>query len=562
MNVESLFRQLNISYDGQNTSISTALQNSQQLSLQKGLEHILNSTNGQVLSGQVVSVDGENIVLSLPEGELLNARLESAMNPSLGQLLSFEVKGNQGGTVSLAPLFTNTTQELTVNNALSAANMPQSAQNQYMVKSMMEEGLPIDKSSLYSMSQAMQTNATADVLDLAKMTRLNIPLTPEMVEEFNAYQNFEHEITNALSDIGEAFADSVSQAFEVMPFEKALEFVDVSSQALFEFESSALTQEDTPAIENNSSLTTNENSVELKLENNVLVMPEEELFSNEEVNDFVPRNVARSIIRDARELGLPNEVIEDAKNDILTPGKLVKSIINSIKDTDITSLSKEEAKSLSEHISKLFENEDFKDILKKEISNRFLLKPEEVAEDGKVSKLYERMTNEIHKLSQSVSELGVKESPLQNSVNNLSMNVDFMNELNQTFNYVQIPLKLNQSQTTGELYVYSNKKSLSKDDGNVSALLHLDMEHLGPVDVHVSLNENNNVKTKFFLKEDSVLDLIADNIDILNKRLEKRGYSMSTEFVNNEKKTSVLDSILEDNKNISIVSSGRFDARA
>lgn len=584
MNIESIVRQLNNSYNQQNVQGQNPVISTQQMSLQKGLEHILNASNGQVLSGQVVSVDGENIVLSLSEGELINARLEGSLKPGIGQILSFEIKGNQSGTISLSPLFTNTAEATTVNNALTAAGLPITSQNQYMVKSMMEEGLSVDKTSLYNMSQAAAANSTADVLDLAKMTRLNIPLTPEMVEEFKAYQNFEHEITVALSDIGESFAESVTEAIDVMPFDKVLEFIDVSTNALLDFEAEETLQN--IDLEHNTDLeqkeltpektaeTLNEVSgkdsvevpsktpIEVKVNDSVLNLPEEELFSSEDSNETVPRNVARSVIRDARALGIPEEIVDQAKSGTLTPKNLVKSVFDSIKALNPNELTAGEKELVSKNLSKLFENEDFKDLLKKEITGKFLLKPEEVAEDGKVSKLYERMTNEIHKLSQNISQLGVKDSPLQSSVNNLSANVDFMNELNHTFNYVQIPLKFNQSETAGELYVYSNKKSLSKDDGNVSALLHLDMENLGPVDVHVLMNESNNVKTKFFLKDDEALDLIADNIDILNKRLEKRGYSMTSEFVNKEKNTSVLDSILEETKNISLISTGSFDARA
>ena len=35
---------------------------------------------------------------------------------------------------------------------------------------------------------------------------------------------------------------------------------------------------------------------------------------------------------------------------------------------------------------------------------------------------------------------------------------------------------------------------------------------------------SQKVATKFYLQDDSALDLIADNIDILNKRLSDRGF--------------------------------------
>ena len=136
-----------------------------------------------------------------------------------------------------------------------------------------------------------------------------------------------------------------------------------------------------------------------------------------------------------------------------------------------------------------------------------------------------------------------------------------MNQLNHMFTYVQIPLKMQGKNANGELFVYTNQKSLSKKDGSVSALLHLDMEHLGSVDVHVSLN-NQKVSTRFYLQDDSALDLIARNISILNKRLEERGYSMNAEFINKEENTTVMDEILKQGKNVSVLAGYSFDARA
>jgi hypothetical protein len=114
----------------------------------------------------------------------------------------------------------------------------------------------------------------------------------------------------------------------------------------------------------------------------------------------------------------------------------------------------------------------------------------------------------------------------------MNSNMDFMNQMNNMYQYVQIPLKMNGSETTGDLFVYTNKKNLANKDGNVSALLHLDMANLGPVDVYASITPGNNVFTKFYLADDATIDFINDNIHILTERLEKRGYNMKSELVN------------------------------
>ncbi|MDE7248638.1 MAG: flagellar hook-length control protein FliK [Lachnospiraceae bacterium] len=209
----------------------------------------------------------------------------------------------------------------------------------------------------------------------------------------------------------------------------------------------------------------------------------------------------------------------------------------------------------------VLDGKEFKNILKNEMSRQWLLPPEEVAEEHSVDKLYERLNSQMKQISQTLAQTTKGDTPLARTVTNVSNNIDFMNQMNQAFTYVQLPLKMQGKEAHGELFVYTNKKNLAKKDGTVSALLHLDMEHLGSVDVHVALTDQK-VATKFYLKDDSALDLIAEHIDMLNERLNKRGYSMSAQFLNKPEDTNVMDEILEQNKNISVLSGYSFDARA
>ena len=75
----------------------------------------------------------------------------------------------------------------------------------------------------------------------------------------------------------------------------------------------------------------------------------------------------------------------------------------------------------------------------------------------------------------------------------------------------------------------TNKKKLMEKDGEITALLHLEMEALGTMDIHVTLKDTNSVKTHFMLEDDATLDLISENIHLLNERLEARGYSMTSD---------------------------------
>ena len=590
MNINSIINQINNVFNAQQATPvnSDALAEG----IKNGMKLLTEQGNNSVISGKVVSIDGEKILLSLGENSLLEATLEQELNPEVGQTMSFAVKGAQTGKVTLSPLFENLNQQSTVNSALKAAGMPDTPQNQYMVKTMMEEGLPIDKDSLYSMGKALKMNATADVLDLAKMTRLNIPLNEDMVNAFKNYENVEHQIINTIGDVSDSLVESFTNMIEITDNPKeALEFlvnienilaedIDVADDSI-----SNLTDE-AKNITQNSETTKAEECV-----GNKDIPADGESVGNKDISaDGKSANAAdnqaaidkgnikadiKNAIGDNGDMSLPktgtknvtevplNENGAEVKN---TDGNVskseVKSFFDNLKNALSEPLGDKEVKDLATQVKNTISSDNFKDTFKQMLTDKYLLKPEEIGEEGKVQKLYERLESEIKSVNNFLEQAQKQDTPIANTINNINQNLDFMNQLNQTFNYVQIPLKLANQQSTGELYVYSNKKSLAQSDGNVSALLHLDMDNLGPVDVHVLLNNNNNVKTKFMLKDDAALDLIAENIDILNSRLEKRGYQMTSEFVNNKDPKTVMETILDDNKNIAMISTASFDARA
>lgn len=61
----------------------------------------------------------------------------------------------------------------------------------------------------------------------------------------------------------------------------------------------------------------------------------------------------------------------------------------------------------------------------------------------------------------------------------------------------------------------------------MKALLHLDMDNLGPMDVFVLLKANN-VTTNFKVANDDILAYIEEHISELNERLNALGYSVTT----------------------------------
>ena len=189
------------------------------------------------------------------------------------------------------------------------------------------------------------------------------------------------------------------------------------------------------------------------------------------------------------------------------------------------------------------------------------LAPKDVAHHENIDNLYEHLQKRADKILETLA--GKEDLSIAKSAQNLKANVDFMNQMNQMFQYVQLPLKFSESRANGELYVYGNGKKLSLEDGDVSALLHLDMEHLGTVDIHVEMNKEKQVKTNFYFEDEAMLDFVYENIDMLNERLEKRGYGPITnvQMKDDATKTPVSEIFETKNETPILLKTQAFDAR-
>lgn len=216
---------------------------------------------------------------------------------------------------------------------------------------------------------------------------------------------------------------------------------------------------------------------------------------------------------------------------------------------------------------KLLSSEEFSGLVKDNLSKQMLLKPEEAATSKNIEDLYSKIINNTDKALSVLESLNSKNAEIAEAANNIKENVQFMNELNHAVTYVQLPLLMNNKSAHGDLYVYTNKRSLKNNDGNISALLHLDMDNLGPMDIYVSLVNKTKLNTHFYLQDDETIDFIEKHIDYLNKRLSDKGYDLSMNVsVKNKPKeaTDITEEFFKDDPKSqgSVAVKVSFDVRA
>ncbi|MBR5407273.1 MAG: flagellar hook-length control protein FliK, partial [Lachnospiraceae bacterium] len=273
----------------------------------------------------------------------------------------------------------------------------------------------------------------------------------------------------------------------------------------------------------------------------------------------------QNLMDDLSKLGMPAEELNNIANGTMSVNDLVdfvKTLINNnMSGSKLTD-------SQMETLTKLLNNQDFKQLVGNQLMKQMLLNPADVSKDGAVEELYKRLAEQSTRAIEILKDAGQTGSEVMKSAQNINDNVNFMNQLNHMMAYVQLPVRMTQENAHGELYVYTKKKNLANKDGNVSAFLHLDMDNLGPMDVYVAM-QRNKVNTNFYLADESVLDLIESNISILDARLLKKGYNMNTTVTmknpDEPRKTVVGEMLKEKSNGVvggPIASKLSFDVRA
>jgi len=551
---------------------------------------VRNLEPGQTMSGEVVGREGDEIQIRIAKDTVINAKMEQEVKMATGQTVTFQVRSNSGGLLALRPLFQNMAQESTALRALAQAGIEADGKSMQMVFSMMEEGMSIDRNSLQNMYRQVIDVPEQDIPAVVQMNRLNIPVTPENLVQFTAYKNYEHQLISSFAQVAGEIPQAVLDIFASGNPQEGAAFIN---QLLTIFERNVETAGGEETVPSGGETAKAEAGVgteglvkvvaegdpgvseavpgqpvkealaeEMKLQSDQAVSEAldetgkgQELSGGKEAgsDDRIPEEDRRNLAALVRKAGGGQELAGR-----ILQGEIGKEeLYRAVKELSAHTGSRE----AQEGVRDLFLSKGFQKIFQSRIDSQWMLTTPESVEKESVSRLYDRLSEQTKQLTRALSEAVKADSPLFKTVENIKQNVDFMNQLNQTYTYVQLPLKFKGQNAHGELYVYTNKKNLAKKDGTVSAFLHLDMEHLGMVDVYVAL-ERGRINTNFYLEDEESLLLLEKNMDMLTKRLTEKGYQADAKVILRQETGSVMDEILKTDKNVSMIGSQSFDVRA
>ena len=593
--------------------------------MQKVVSTLEELSSGSVFEGTVSSVKNGKVTLALSDGQTITARLSGKVPLSQGTPMFFQVKSNDGATIEIKPYTgAGSGGNPILTNALTEGTVPVTERNLAMVDAMMKEQMPIDKQSLLNMARIANMNPGVDITTVVNMTKLGIPVSPEMAAQFENYMTDEHAILqemdqamNELADLAGSHDLTPNQAVQmnhkilsILLPEQTATGAPVNTEGQIETggqttaEGQILTGGQTTAegqivtggqttaegqiltdgrlgaeeqIINGEQTTTAGQAVREGTGGQALgeVLSEQQFSSLGRLLQNIPSLVeSTKLFPEAMEQDIFIDTLEDESvaQNLMTEDAAWKAVDGKTaldKNLTVSDFLRTVSQLLSENngmasqsIQKLFGSDAYKSLLRSVMEQQWLIQPEALKQEKKISQLYEKLEQQMRQVEDALKEAGVTKTRFPETAAEVRGNIEFMNQLNQAYTYVQVPLKMSGQNANGELYVYTNKKNLRDPDAELSAFLHLDLEHLGSTDVSVKM-QHRNVKTNFYMADDASYDLVEKYLPILEQKLKDKGYQCTITMTKEEKKVSFGDDFLrKDMPQTGTLHRYSFDVRA
>jgi hypothetical protein len=517
----------------------------------KGVEKLVSSLNemskGMIFEGTVSSVRGNQVKLALSNGQQILARLAGKFSFEQGQSVFFQVKNNDGGTIEIKPYTVDGEgANLTLMDALKSAGLPVDGINLSMVNKMMEEQMPIDKTSLNQMYQLVQDNKDINVTTLVELKRLGIEINQVNAAQFENYANDKQAITIAMDSLIDELPNALS-AEDLSMYKLVTQARDILNivteglpeEAFISSEASDMSQYEAIIRDNKSAPVVKKhfNIAELFESLNSVSGESQDIHTTQKINNapatdtiLLQENETKSntigfLLSDKQIEELNEQVrmllpdLQENNISLYSEDSSVVGILNDIKSM------LENTPANADILRHLFSGEAFKLMLKEALEQQWMIKPGDLEKNPKkLDGLYDKIEKQITNMEIIFKTSGVVNPKAEALADNIRGNIEFMNQINEAYTYVQVPLKMNEKNASGQLYVYTNKKSMSNPDKELSAFLHLDLEHLGGTDVSIKML-HRKVTTNFYLDSDESYALVKQFLPVLEKRLQDKGYN-------------------------------------
>ena len=458
--------------------------------------------DGDTFSANITDVSGEQVTITLDGGQSFTASLLNSTAYNIGDRADFVIQDNKGENIVLKAVTMQATalETAMINKSLKAAGIMPTLRNREMVLELMRNGMPIGRDALLDMVKELSSHSNAEIGGIIALKRMGIEVTDDSLKSYQNYKEYNGAMQRDIAALGEKLFESVDSGKALSDVVKLL----VGDELLT----------GNGTVEDNSKESTKTGA---QTQQPVGTQADEKA-------DIAQKNLMSDV---------KNMVAGMVDNYNAATGRSLKLSYEFLNTDNLARFMNEFARMAEEFEMEPLLKNKLHGVLKGDKASRLLnelvrdtfsMKMTDVADSESVK---EHIAKALDKLS-SVSEYAAsnQSAELSNVASRISNNMEFLNSMNQFMAAVQVPIKNIGEHGEGELYVYRRNKQKCGEDDTVKAFLHLDMEHLGALDIYVTL-KGSSVATNFKVEDESVLDFLETNMEQLTKKLAEDGYNVT-----------------------------------
>lgn len=524
------------------------------LSREAGIALLQRMDPGDVFTGKITNITQNQITLLLSNQSTVTATLADALSFNIGDFASFSIKNNTGEQIVLKSVNTenlnNLMNDRTVRSAIQSAGFSVNETTVSLVHNLMKQNMPIDANTLSKYIRLLEATPNATPEDVVLMSKMGVPITEENVNALHDYYDFSDGISKKAAELAETAAQTTAELAAESP-EEAAQFLQDFTSA---YGAEIGTVETMGAAMDGGTLER-------------LAGQLRDIADLAEIAETANRQEPSKPSEGESAVAKPDGRTKPEEGKLSPFQEQVGALADKVKDGSITA--KEFLQQLSslmdrpesnhEALKKLVAGEEFGKTFENMVRQEMFLKPEEINKDS-LKRLYAKIINDSNQIAGKFGG----DSKMASIVNNASQtagDVRFLNDASHFMSFVQIPIKMSGQNAHGDLYVYTNKRNRGEAREELKALLHLDLEHLGPMDIFVAL-KSNNVTTNFKVADDAILDYIESHMEELTAALNRKGYNVTNVVEISGKGYGFKTSVIEEELPPAQIKRFTFDVRA
>lgn len=487
---------------------------------------------GSRVQGTISDIKSGQVKILLDNNQTLDAKLTTDHHFHIGQSVTFQVKESSDEQVLLTPVSEgDDAVDGQILRILDQLDMKTSDKNVQVLKALVGEGMAVNKDMVHLVQRTMLKFPETPIKDILFMIKNDIPITPSNVSNMAQFTEAKpvilEQLGNTISEVASRLlvpsgeTGTTNELSQMLGMDKSeQQTVQGLNQLMTSLSETASTQAPTNTeVESGRPISQEVNVTQQTVDGSILNEPTssesqkpgltpEQLpqVSNEPLPEQVATKLNTSLNQVVKSLGfeLPNNIEVKSLEELNT---VLKELSLNTKQLEV------------------IKDQVIKPVVSQMVERHMLLSFESLKTPDSVKEYFNQLNEQMHKISERFgSEEGI--GIMGKEAESVKEGLDFIKSVNQNYQFLELPMMINDQVLKGNLYVFGKSKArLSKQEA-VSAMIQLDMLNLGHLDVYVN-KDKQAIDIQFFTESDDKKQIVASSINNLYKAVSDLGYHVN-----------------------------------